>query len=352
MSEIITAKGRTSIRRWKRLLAVTLALLLGAVWVIPASPADAEAAYTDIPGENHWSHEGILFVLSEGWMTGTGNGSFSPQRITSRAALAAVLYRIAGSPETGMSADFKDVPPNAWYQKAVDWAFLTGVSRGCSETAFGPDDALTREQAVTMLYSFAQSCGYSQTELSLFYDQDGAYMTYADSDQVSQWAISAVNWCLNAGLLQGREKEGALVLDPKGLVTREQLAAILYRFDHIVKWPGKGDALGTEGNRLTVKGLLASPSYVIDEADAALLEELLADEGWEKTEDFLEYPPSFTLHLGDTQYLFYVRDGAWLDQCGFITTQEDGEKASGGMTPAETAVLQRVIDICQHYTPE
>lgn len=336
----------------KRILSFTISVLLVAVCIIPASAANARAGYTDIPGENHWAYEGINYVISEGLMAGTGKGTFSPKKAASRAMLATVLHRVAGSPEMGTAENFKDVPRNAWYKKAVDWAYLAGVVSGYSDTKFGPNDFLTREQAVTMLYSFAQAQGYSHMELSLSYDFDGVYDTYADFDQVSKWAVPAVKWSLNAGLLCGTRKEGALALDPKGIVTREQLATILYKFDHIVKWPGKGDAVGTENNRLTVTGLLASPSYIIDENDATLLKKLLTDERWSKSDDFLEYPATFAIYLADTEYLLYIKDGAWLEECGFITTQETGEKVCGSMSISDSTVFQEVVGICQHYTPE
>ena len=336
----------------KRILSFTISVLLVAVCIIPASAANARAGYTDIPGENHWAYEGINYVISEGLMAGTGKGTFSPKKAASRAMLATVLHRVAGSPEMGTAENFKDVPRNAWYKKAVDWAYLAGVVSGYSDTKFGPNDFLTREQAVTMLYSFAQAQGYSHMELSLSYDFDGVYDTYADFDQVSKWAVPAVKWSLNAGLLCGTRKEGTLALDPKGIVTREQLATILYKFDHIVKWPGKGDAVGTENNRLTVTGLLASPSYIIDENDATLLKKLLTDERWSKSDDFLEYPATFAIYLADTEYLLYIKDGAWLEECGFITTQETGEKVCGSMSISDSTVFQEVVGICQHYTPE
>lgn len=336
----------------RRMLSLALSALLVAVCIVPASAANASVAYTDIPGENHWAYDGINFVISEGLMAGTGNGAFSPQRAASRAMLATVLHRVAGSPEMGTAENFKDVPRNAWYKNAVDWAYLAGVVSGYSDTKFGPHDSLTREQAVTMLYSFAQAKGYSHMELSLSYDFDGVYNTYADFDRVSKWAVPAVKWSLNAGLLCGTRKDGTLILDPQGIVTREQLATILYRFDHIVKWPGKGDAIGTESNRLTVTGFLTSPTYIISEDDADLLKELLTGEGWSKSDDFLEYPATFAICLGDTEYLLYIKDGAWIDQCGFIATQENGEKVCGSMSISDSTVFQEVVSVCQHYTPE
>lgn len=336
----------------KRMLSLALSALLVAVCIIPASAESTRAVYTDIPGENHWAYDGINYVLSEGLMVGTGHGTFSPKKSTNRAMLATVLYRIAGSPQIGSAANFKDVSQSAWYKNAVDWVYLEGVASGYSDTAFGPNDSITREQAATMLYNFAEANGYSCMELSLFYDFDGDYDAYADFDQVSAWAVPAMKWSLNAGLLHGTRKGGTLCLDPKGSVTREQLATILYRFDYIIKWPGKGNAVGTESNRLMVTGLLTSPSFTITEGDAVRLKELLTDESWSKSEDFLEYPATFAIYLGDTEYLLYIKDGAWLEQCGFIKTQENGEKVCGSMSISDSTVFQEVVGVCQHYTPE
>lgn len=336
----------------KRMLALALATLLAAMCVIPASAASEKPSYTDIPGKGHWAYPGIQFVISEGWMVGTGQGKFSPKQRTSRAMLVMVLYRIAGSPDISSSTGIQYGPQDAWHKQAMDWAELAGVSSGYSETAYAPDDVLTREQAAVMLYNFVHSRGYSCTALSLSKSGCASLEDYPDVDQASDWAGPALKWCLHEGLLAGTRKGGVRLLDPKGIVTREQLATILYHFGRMVKWPGEGDPLGTGGARLTVWGLLDTPSYVLSEADAARLEELLKDGSWSRTEDFLEYPSAFALTLGDSEYLFYVRDGEWLECCGFFTHQEDGEIVYGGMSTGDPTVLQEIICICQHYTPE
>ena len=338
----------------KRILSLILATITIASYTASAYAVEVcpSVAYADVSGETGWAHTSIDFVLSEGLMVGVGNNRFAPKTPATRAMLATVLYRIVGSPEWPDASSFKDIVKDSWYEKATNWAYSAGVVSGYSATAFGPNDFLTREQAVTMLYNFAQTCGYSYAEISLFYSSRALYEAYSDFNQVSSWAVPAMKWALDTGIVSGTGTEEAPLLSPKAITSREQLAAMLYRFDHILKWPGKGNAVGTEENRLRVSGLLDSPSFVLSDADAEQLKQLFSDTNWEKTDLFLEYPATYSLHLGHTEYYLCAKDGAWLPQCSFILTQKNGEKISGSMTATNNGIFQKIIDICQTYTPE
>lgn len=338
----------------KRILALVLAMVVMTSCTVSAYAEEncPSANYTDVSAQTGWAHTGIDFTISEGLMVGTGKNRFSPQSPTTRATLATVLHRIAGCPEEAAVTDFRDIQKDSWYEKAVNWAGSAGIISGYSQTTFAPNDFLTREQAVTMLYNFAQTYGYSFAEISLYYDKNVQYEMYSDFHHVSSWAIPAMKWALATGVLVGTGTEESPRLSPKAFTTREQVAAILYRFNHIVKWPGKGDAVGTETNTLKVAGLLDSPTYIISDTDVTLLKKLLDDNNWKTTNEFLEYPAAYTVSLEGMKYLFYVKDGAWLSQCGYIMTQKNGEETYGSMTNGNSTIFQRMIDICQSYTPE
>ena len=91
---------------------------------------------------------------------------------------AQVLYALEGAPSVrGLSCPFTDAG-GSWYTDAVIWAYNAGVVAGVSPTRFAPNEALTREQMVTMLY------GYAGREQALR-GSDGALAGYQDQARVS-----------------------------------------------------------------------------------------------------------------------------------------------------------------------
>ena len=79
-------------------------------------------------------------------------GRFAP----SGGSRSAFLWRAAGSPEPkGSAAQFTDVIPGSYYEKAVAWAIGQGITKGTTEETFSPNDTVTRAQVVTFLHRAA-----------------------------------------------------------------------------------------------------------------------------------------------------------------------------------------------------
>ncbi len=130
-------------------------------------------------------------MVERALMSGTGGWSFAPQRTVSRSEMAAVLYRLAGSPAANASDNFYDVPENVWYAKAVGWANASGILHGISLHYFRPDVALSRQQAAVALYRFAVFAGLD-TEISV--DADDSFADAKD------YAVDALRWCTANGI--------------------------------------------------------------------------------------------------------------------------------------------------------
>ena len=108
---------------------------------------------------------------------------------------------------------FTDASPTAWYHDGVHYVLDEGIMQGVSEDSFAPDSTTTRAMIVTMLWRMegepeAQPAGFADTE-------DGS------------WYADAVNWAADKGIVKGYD---AKTFGPKDPVTREQIAAILYRY--------------------------------------------------------------------------------------------------------------------------
>ena len=184
---------------------------------------DSSEKFTDVT--DSWSKAGIDYVVSYGYMNGTGNGStFSPSGTMSRSMIVTVLWRIAGEPSSAASNPFVDLEKSqAWYHDAVLWAYENGIVTGTSKTTFAPSGDVTREQMATFLFRFAKYMEYDTTAKA-------DLTKFPDSTKVGSWAYEALSWANAEGLINGAVIGGKTVLNPQGAATREQVATILMRF--------------------------------------------------------------------------------------------------------------------------
>ena len=177
-----------------------------------------QTTFADVPA-SAWYYNAVEYVYENGLMSGVSGGRFAPDDTLTRAMLVQTLYAMEGRPASA-SAGFADVASGDWYASAVNWAAANGVVSGVSETGFGPNNALTREQLALILYRFAQYKGYDVTGTS-------DLTAYADGSSVSGWAAEAMSWAVNAGLISG---VGGNQIAPTGTASRAQVAQILMNF--------------------------------------------------------------------------------------------------------------------------
>ena len=133
---------------------------------------------------------------------------------------ASVLYRMEQSPVVTSIAPFTDVTSGSWFYNGVVWAYREGIVSGTSATTFSPNDNITREQMVAMLYRFkTMQSGASNADLS-------AISGFADQAAIAPWATTAFCWAVDSGIINGSDN----LLMPQGNADRAQIAAILMRY--------------------------------------------------------------------------------------------------------------------------
>ena len=181
---------------------------------------DETADFSDVPADA-WYAEAVQYVYENGLMTGTSDTTFSPDLTTSRSMIATILWRMAGSPVVNYAMDFADVPADQWYAEAVRWASSEGIVGGYGNGSFGTGDPITREQFAVMLYRFAQKQGY---DVSV--GENTNILSYTDVSAVSEYAIPAMQWAVGSGVITGMGD----TLAPQGETTRAQTAMMLMRF--------------------------------------------------------------------------------------------------------------------------
>ena len=130
----------------------TRAQMVTFLWRSAGSPApDAEALpFADVASDAYYA-QAVLWAVEQGITKGVTETTFAPNDTVTRAQAVTFLWRSAGTPAAD-SADFADVPADAYYAEAVAWANSQNITKGVKETQFQPDADCTRGQIVTFLY--------------------------------------------------------------------------------------------------------------------------------------------------------------------------------------------------------
>ena len=189
----------------------------------PADGAQEEVkagSFRDVTSA-HWAFASVERAAELGLVTGYSDGTFRPDTHVTRAQFVLMLWRMCGKPAAAKAASFADASAD-WYQDALSWAVEKGYVNGLSDTRFGPDASITRQQAMAIL--FRLNGGQSSTELTLtgIYEQ-----TFADSTTIASWAKDATWWAVYHELVSG---VGGSRIAPEANASRAQIAAILLRY--------------------------------------------------------------------------------------------------------------------------
>ena len=189
----------------------------------PADGAQEEVksgSFRDVTS-THWAFDSVERAAELGLVTGYSDGTFRPDTPVTRAQFVLMLWRMCGKPAAAKAASFADASAD-WYQDALSWAVEKGYVNGLSDTRFGPDAPITRQQAMAIL--FRLNGGQSGTELTLtgIYEQ-----TFADSTTIAAWAKDATWWAVYHELVSG---VGGSRIAPEANASRAQIAAILLRY--------------------------------------------------------------------------------------------------------------------------
>ena len=188
--------------------------------IIAALNPTPNADFLDV-SRTDWFYYDVRYVCENGLMNGTSRNRFSPYGTATRGMLVTILYRMENEPRCFGSAAFSDVKPGAYYEKAVVWASQNNIVSGYTDGTFRPDAPVTREQLASILYRYTL---YRGQDVSA--GETTSLTGYGDAQAVSSYALPAMRWACGTGILQGANGK----LNPSGLATRAQLAAMLHRY--------------------------------------------------------------------------------------------------------------------------
>ena len=193
-------------------------------------PASAPASFKDVPAGT-WYQPWVKYASSNGLMTGLKDdlggysGYFDPDAQLTRAQVATVLWRAAGSPSQG-SSKFPDTVKGSWYDEAVAWCVsagvVTGYTSGPDKGCFRPDRAVTREELAAMVWRFAKTQGIDVSN-----PDPTKFNATVDHASVSSFAVEPLKWTAAAGIMGGVDYgNGQYGLEPQGTATRAQAAKV------------------------------------------------------------------------------------------------------------------------------
>ena len=203
-------------------LLLSGALLVSAA-VLPASAASAKQ-FTDVP-ESSWYYAHVDYAAEKGLLNGVSETEFGPGISMTRGMFVTVLGNMTGIDTTQYPGTrFDDVLATDYYAGRINWATENGIVSGLGDGKFGPENAVTREQAATMLYNYAQRTGNDTSFNAELYND------FPDTGAVHSWAVEPLKWATYHGIINGMDGK----LNPQGTATRAQIAAILHNAEKVL----------------------------------------------------------------------------------------------------------------------
>ena len=168
----------------------------------------------------HWAYDAVEYCYEHSVCSGISPTQFGPDNSMIRGDFMLMLYNASGKPSVIVPCTFTDVAETDYYYTALAWAQAKGLASGTGDGQFSPRDPITREQAFSLLYRYLPIIGKScpDGDLSVL-DQ------FADQDKVAGYAKTAAATLVTQGLASGSDGN----LNPRGTLTRAQMASLLYR---------------------------------------------------------------------------------------------------------------------------
>lgn len=183
---------------------------------------DTVPTFSDVE-EGKWYYDVITYAAKNGIVNGYEDSTFRPENEITRAEFATILYNYSGKSggdkQVALSkfSDLKDI----WYGEAIGWAVANNVVKGYEDGTFRPDNKISREEAVTMLYNYFSPEGNFDS---------GTYNSFPDKDKVQSYAMVPMTWATSQQVINGIPVDGVNNLVPQGVTTRAQATTMLVNY--------------------------------------------------------------------------------------------------------------------------
>ncbi len=191
----------------------------------PALGGDLTKDFFDVSPDS-WYYDAVQYCYFKRYMVGTSDTMFFPSAVVNRQTFFTILAQVDGRYiEDYSEMSFADVEPGKWYSNSIEWAYRNGYTAGIGtdengNPICGRKGELTREQIATVLFAFSGQKDKYTASVSRF-------DSYTDKDEISSWALDAIGWALDHGLISGTSET---TLSPRSNATRAQIAVIIMNF--------------------------------------------------------------------------------------------------------------------------
>ena len=175
--------------------------------------------------ERSWYYPAVRYVYEKRLMTGLGADMFSPETSITRAQMAQIIYNREGGKSAKNPSSFKDVPANHWSFKAVSWAKENNIVAGYGDGSFKPNDPITRQDAVAIMYRYAAK---NNEALAMKINLD----RFKDRGGLSAYAVQPMAWAVEKGIING-DTSGRL--NPKSPMKRAEMAQMLKNGEKVLR---------------------------------------------------------------------------------------------------------------------
>lgn len=181
------------------------------------------SSYYDDVRTDAWYYNAVTFVTDRGYFNGVSETLFAPYIDMNRAMFVTVLGRMANVDTSKyMGLAFSDLEAGMYYVPYVKWANENGIVLGRSDTIFDPEASITREEMAAIMYRYCAYIGMDMTpKNTMFMDR------YTDRNEVSDWAVTYVEWAVGCGLMRGMTDH---TIDPLEHASRAQVAQVIMNF--------------------------------------------------------------------------------------------------------------------------
>ncbi len=170
--------------------------------------------------KNDWFYNAVHYVTNDEILESSSETTFSPMQRTTRATIVSMLYKASKGKNNDFDNRFDDVEKDKTYYDSIAWAKEHDIVKGYDINTFAPDDKLTREQTIAMLYRYAK---YNKYDLS----DNADLKRYIDHDDISDYAVTPIKWAVENGIIRGTSKT---TLSAKKETTKAEIAEMFMNF--------------------------------------------------------------------------------------------------------------------------
>ena len=182
-------------------------------------PLTVTNIHTDV-GEDHWGYKAVEYCYANNIVSGISPTQFGATGLIRRADFMLMLYAAMGRPAVSTPCTFTDVSESDYYYTALAWAQSEGLLSGSGDGTCAATASITREQAFTILRKALPLLGKDCPDAPL-----SSLAPFADSDTIADYAKPHAATLVAQGVVSGSGSG----INPKGSLTRVEMAALLYK---------------------------------------------------------------------------------------------------------------------------